>query len=122
VDDRQLIDRLLGEIEGLGVDPAAFLPPARIDEIAAVQEAGDEGGARAIVRRLAPTAVRRLSRRLLAERGLRAHVERFVGDYEEQVRKLAAASGGGREAVLAMLSTDEGRAFLLFETALGDLG
>ncbi|HEY5412277.1 MAG TPA: hypothetical protein VIJ94_16270, partial [Caulobacteraceae bacterium] len=44
VDDRQLVDRLVGEIEGLGVDPAAFLPPARIEEIAAVLEAGDIGG------------------------------------------------------------------------------
>ena len=122
VDDRQLIDRLLGEIEGLGVDPAAFLPPARIEEIAAVQEAGDASGARAIVRRLAPTAVRRLSRRMLAEKGLRAHVERFVVDYDEQIHKQAGRKGGGREAVLALLSCDEGRAFLLFETALGDLG
>ena len=121
VDDRQLVDRLLGEIEGLGVDPAAFLPPARIDEIAAVQEAGDADGARAIVRRLAPTAVRRLSRRILAEKGLKAHVERFVGDYDDQIRKLAAGPEG-REAVVALLSTDEGRAFLLFETAVGDLG
>ena len=122
VDDRQLVDRLLGEIEGLGVDPAAFLPPARLDEIAAVQEAGDAGGARAIVRRLAPTAVRRLSRRILAEKGLRAHVERFVGDYDEQIRKLAGQPQGGREAVHTLLASDEGRAFLLFETALGDLG
>jgi hypothetical protein len=121
VDDRQLVDRLLGEIEGLGVDPAAFLPPARIDEIAAVQEAGDADGARAIVRRLAPTAVRRLSRRILAEKGLKAHVERFIGDYDEQIRKLAARPEG-RDAVIALLSTDEGRAFLLFETAVGDLG
>jgi hypothetical protein len=121
VDDRQLVDRLLGEIEGLGVDPAAFLPSARIDEIAAVQEAGDAEGAKAIVRRLAPTAVRRLSRRILAEKGLRAHVERFVGDYALQIRKLSGESDG-REAVISLLSTDEGRAFLLFETAVGDLG
>ena len=122
VDERQLIDRLLGEIEGLGVDPAAFLPTARIAEIAAVQEAGDADGVRAIVRRLAPTAVRRLSRRMFAEKGLRAHVERFVGDYEEQIRKLSALPTGGREAVLNLLASDEGRAFLLFRTALGDLG
>jgi hypothetical protein len=119
---RQLIDRLLGEIEGLGVDPAAFLPPARVEEIAAVQEAGDVGGARAIVRRLAPTAVRRLSRRILAEKGLRTHVERFVGEYDEQIRSMAAQQSGGREAVLGLLANDEGRAFLLFQTALGDLG
>jgi len=118
---RQLIDRLLGEIEGLGVDPAAFLPPARVEEIAAVYEAGDVAGARAIVRRLAPTAVRRLSRRILAEKALRTHVERFVGDYDEQIRDLARKSGG-REAVLNLLASDEGRAFLLFDTALGDLG
>ena len=119
---RQLIDRLLGEIEGLGVDPAAFLPPARVEEIAAVHEAGDVAGARAIVRRLAPTAVRRLSRRILAEKALRTHVERFVGDYDEQIRALSAQKSGGREAVLSLIANDEGRAFLLFDTALGDLG
>jgi hypothetical protein len=119
--ERQLIDRLLGEIEGLGVDPAAFLPPARIEEIAAVHEAGDSEGAKAIVRRLAPTAVRRLSRRILAERGLRSHVERFVADYAGQIRE-AAGKAGGREVVLNLLASDEGRAFLLFQTALGDLG
>ena len=119
---RQLIDRLLGEIEGLGVDPAAFLPPARVEEIAAVHEAGDVAGARAIVRRLAPTAVRRLSRRILAEKALRTHVERFVSDYDEQIRALSGQKSGGREAVLSLLANDEGRAFLLFDTALGDLG
>ncbi len=119
--DRRLVDRLLGEIEGLGVDPAAFLTPARIDEIAAVQEAGDGDGARAIVRRLAPTAIRRLSRRILAEKALRAHVEKFVGDFDEQIRALAAKAGG-RDVMVNLLSSDEGRAFLLFETALGELG
>ena len=86
-----------------------------------MQESGDAEGARAIVRRLAPTAVRRLSRRILAEKGLKAHVERFVGDYDVQIRKLSGESDG-REAVVSLLSTDEGRAFLLFETAVGDLG
>ncbi len=73
------------------------------------------------MRRLAPTAVRRLSRRILAEKALRTHVERFLADYDKQIRALASQPGGG-EAVLSLLANDEGRAFLLFDTALGDLG
>ena len=66
--------------------------------------------------------MRRLSRRILAEKALRTHVERFVSDYDEQIRALSGQKSGGREAVLSLLANDEGRAFLLFDTALGDLG
>src|SRR3712207_6941968 len=51
----------------LGIDAAALLPRTRLDEIGAVLQAGDAGGAREVVRRLAPAAVRRLSRRVLTE-------------------------------------------------------
>jgi len=44
-----------------------------------------------------------------------------VGAYDEQIRDLAGRQNG-REAVLGLLASDEGRAFLLFETALGELG
>ena len=120
VDERQLLDRLMGEVEALGVDPAVLLPPARIDEIAAVLEAGDALGVRAIVRRLAPTAVRRLTRRALAEKGLRAHAERFISAYAQRIDQGMARKGSGPEGVLAMLDCDEGRAYLLFDAAIGD--
>lgn len=120
VDERQLLDRLLGEIEALGVDPAVLMPPARIDEIAAVLEVGDSEGVRAIVRRLAPTAVRRLTRRALAEKGLRTHVERFIKSYGERLTRAASRRAGGGETVMSLLSCDEGRAYLLFDAAIGE--
>lgn len=120
VDERQLLDRLMGEIEGLGVDPAVLLPPARIEEIGIAVMAGDPIGARAIVRRLAPTAVRRLTRRALAERGLRAHAERFTKAYAERLAQAAARKGSSADAVASLLSCDEGRAYLLFDAAVGD--
>ena len=121
VEDRQLADRMIGEIEGLGVDIAALLPRARTDEIAAVMEAGDAAGVREVIRRLAPAAVRRLSRRALAERALRAHAERFVERYSRAVQEALAIKSRDAFAVANLLATDEGRAFLLFDAALGDL-
>ena len=120
VEDGQLMDRLLGEIENLGVDLAALFPQARIDEIAAVLEAGDTPGARAVVRHLAPAAVRRLSRRAMSERALRAHAERFVRGYTARIDEAARHAGGG--ALAGLLGSEDGRVFLLFDAALGDLG
>jgi len=120
VEDAQLADRLIGEIEGLGVDITALLPTSRIDEIAVVIEAGDEAGARSVVRHLAPAAVRRLSRRALSERPLRAHAERFVRAYGAALQE-ATESKSGR-SLASLLATEEGRAYLLFDAAVGDLG
>jgi hypothetical protein len=123
VEDRQLVDRLIGEIEALGVDPDAILPPARIEEIAGVIDAGDALGGRELVRHLAPAAVRRLSRRTLAEPALRAHVERYVKRYGQRLDEAAARKGrGGGPSVSSLLSAEDGRAFLLFDAALGDHG
>ena len=115
-----LADRLIGEIEALGADTAALLPGARIDEIAAVLAAGDQAGARSVVRHLAPTAVRRLARRLMAERGLRSHAERFVEGHAKAVEAAIARDKAG-PGLADLLDSEEGRAFLLFDAALGDL-
>ena len=120
-DDPQLMDRLIGEIESLGADLGALLPPARIDEIAAVIEAGDAAGARKVVRHLAPAAIRRLSRRALAEKSLRGHAERFVGRYAAALDEAASHKGRGGSSVAGLLSTEGGRTFLLYDAALGDL-
>ena len=119
VDEAQLTDRLIGEIESLGVDLAALLPRARVDEITTVMAAGDVTGARTVVRHLAPAAVRRLSRRTLAEQGLRGHAERFVKRYADMIDHAFEMRDQGAPAVIALLSTDEGRTFLLFDAALG---
>lgn len=118
VEDGHLADRLIGEAEALGVDLAALLPPARLDEIAVVVRAGDLAGARAVVRHLSPAAVRRLSRRAVSDRSLREHAEHFVSRYAEAIEEAMNQPGGD---VLALLDTDEGRTFLLFNAALGDL-
>ena len=118
VEEGQLADRLMGEIESLGVDIAALLPSARIEEIAAVIEAGDASGARTVVRHLAPAAVRRLSRRALAERPLRAHAESFVARYAAELEK--ARDGREDGAISRLLACEEGRTFLLFDAALGE--
>jgi hypothetical protein len=119
VDGRQLVDRLVGEIEALGVDADALFPPVRIEEIANVVEAGDVLGVRRLIRHLAPAAVRRLQRRALGEPALRAHAERFIKGYG---RSLDEATRKGRPEITRLLSAEDGRAFLLFNAALGDPG
>ena len=111
---------MLNEIEALGLDPAALLPRARIDEIAAAIQAGDGSGAREVVRRLAPAAVQRLSRRVLLDSGLRSQTERYLRRYNEIV---ADAKDRDKEGfmVAALLSSDPGRAFLLLDAGLGEL-
>jgi hypothetical protein len=120
VDEAQLADRLIGEIETLGVDLAAILPEARVHEIATVLETGDREGARLVVRHLAPAAVSRLSRRALTEPALRAHAERFVRRNGEAVDAAAGRDASG-EAIARLLASESGRAFLLFDAVVGDL-
>lgn len=119
VEDDQLADRIIGEVEALGADLAALLPTQRIEEIAAVLEAGDVAGARLVVRGLAPAAVRRLSRRVLAERPLRGHADRYIRRYEAALNE-ALERGPGGETFASLLATDGGRAFLLFDAAVGE--
>jgi hypothetical protein len=120
VEDAQLADRLIGEIEGLGADIGALLPPARIVEIAAAIEAGEAPRVRALVRQLAPAAVRRLARLVMAERALRVHAERFLDRYAKSVQTTLQAKGETR-TLADLLASDPGRAFLLFDAALGDV-
>lgn len=119
-DDEALADRLIAEIGALGVDASALLPRVRIDEIAAALQAGDASGAREVVRRLAPAAVRRLSRRVLTDKILRGEADRYVRRYEEL---LGDAARRDREGYMtaALLGSDPGRAFLLLDAAVGDL-
>jgi hypothetical protein len=120
VEEGQLVDRLIGEIEGLGVDSEALLPPARIEEIAAAWSSDEAHEGRNLVRHLAPAAVRRLSRRTLAEPGLRAHAERYVKSYAVRLDEAVARKGRGGQSVSGLLAAEEGRAYLLFDAALGD--
>jgi hypothetical protein len=115
-----LADRMIGEIEALGLDAGVLLPRARIDEIAVAIQAGDQSGAREIVRRLAPAAVQRLSRRVLLNSGLRSQTEQYLRRYGEILKD---AAGKDREGymVAALLSSDPGRAYLLLDAGIGEL-
>ena len=118
--DSGLGEKLAAEITAMGIDPHALLPRGRIDEIAAALQTGDDAGAREVVKRLAPAAIRRLVRRLFSDSTLKANTERFLKRYAGMVEE---AAGQDREGFLlaALLSSDAGRAYLLLDAASGDL-
>jgi hypothetical protein len=118
--DESLASVLIGEVEAMGVDAAALLPRPRIDEIAAAFQAGDATGAMDVVRRFAPAAIRRLSRRMLSDRRMRAQAERYVRRYESL---WVDGVGRGESTVMsaALLGSDQGRAYLLLHAALGEV-
>jgi hypothetical protein len=118
--DESLASVLIGEIESMGVDAAALLTRARIDEIAAAFEAGDLAGAGEVVRRLAPAAIRRLSRRMVSDRRMRAQAERYIRRYQGLLDK-ALERGDSATAITTLLGSDQGRAWLLFDVAFGDV-
>ncbi|QUD89981.1 polar localization protein TipN [Phenylobacterium montanum] len=108
-------EALLNEIDAMGIDAAALLPRPRIDEIGAAVNQGEPAMMRAIVRRLAPAAIRRLSRRMLTDRPFRAHAERFTSRYQGLLDD--AVSERNATVVAALLGSDQGRAFLLIDAA-----
>jgi len=118
--DAAMGEKLAAEISAMGIDPHALLPRGRIDEIAAAIQTRDSSGAREVVKRLAPAAIRRLVRRLFSDATLRANAERFLKRYAGMIEE---AGGQDREGFLvaALLSSDAGRAYLLLDAATGDL-
>ena len=108
--------RLIDEIRRLGVDPQALLPKSRVEEATVAWARGDADSARQVVRRVAPAAVRRISRRVITDRTLRALAERYVAGYQA---KLGADSGSQAASLLA---SEAGRSFLLIDAALRELG
>ena len=113
-------EKLAAEITAMGIDPHALLPRGRVDEIAAALQTRDASGAREVVKRLAPAAIRRLVRRLFSDATLKANTERFLKRYAGMIEE---AAGQDREGFLlaALLSSDAGRAYLLLDAASGDL-
>ncbi|WP_269513912.1 tipN [Brevundimonas subvibrioides] len=114
-----LADRITGAIRRMGVDPNALLPRSRVEEAATALSERDPDRARQIVRRVAPAAVRSVSRRVMSDPELRADAERYVRGLAARLNDLARA--GDAHDVLATLATDPGRAFLLLDAAIGDL-
>ncbi|PLR22258.1 polar localization protein TipN [Caulobacter zeae] len=118
--DAALGEKLAGEILAMGIDPSALLPRGRIDEIAAAIQTHDEAGAREVVKKLAPAAIRRLVRRLFSDATLKANAERFVRRYAGMVNEAAQQDREGF-LVAALLASEAGRAYLLLDAAASDL-
>ena len=110
---------LTAGIRELGIDPSALLPRARVEEAAAAIQNADEARARDIVRRVAPAAVRRITRRVLTDRQLRADVDQFVRGYSATLSRARRQPDG--EPTGQLLGTDAGRTYLLLDAAVGDL-
>ncbi len=115
------LEEILGaEITGMGIDPSALLPRSRIEELAATLQARDGEGAREVVRRLAPAATRRLTRKLLTDEGLKRQVVAYLGRYHELLDDAVTRDPAGF-LVEALLNSEAGRTYLLFDAAAGDL-
>jgi hypothetical protein len=115
--DENLPNILIGEIDAMGVDTGALLPRPRIDEIAGHFQAGQGAAVQDIVKKAAPAAIRRLARRLLADRRMRAQAERYVGRHHDMIGQ-ALGRGGD---IVGIVSSNQGRAFLLLDAALADV-
>jgi hypothetical protein len=119
-DGEALGERITTAIRRMGVDPNALLPRSRVEEAAQAVAAGDSDRARQIVRRVAPAAVRSVSRRVLTDADLRADAEAYVRSFSRDLSARAAANDA--PGVLGRLTSDGGRAFMLLDAAIGDLG
>ncbi|MDC7682488.1 tipN [Asticcacaulis sp. BYS171W] len=115
-----LDDLMIGEVAAMGVDTNALLNRARVDEIIAAIVADDNEGARLVIRRIAPAAIRRLSRRLTTDMPLREQAQEFVTFYDRQIN-IALLTRDPRTALGEVLATDVGRTYLLFDAAISDL-
>jgi hypothetical protein len=118
--DAHAAEYLIGQISFMGIDPAALLPRSRIEEIAVAVQAGDKEGAREVVKRLAPAAIRRLVRKLFSDNQLRSETERFLVRYGSLVDEAAQQDRQGF-LIATLLGSDSGRTYLLLDAAVGDL-
>jgi hypothetical protein len=121
IDEGRLGEALYQEIETMGIDPLALLTKGRIEEIAAAVQTGDAGGARDVVRTLAPAAIRRIARRMLADAVFRGRALALNGRYGELISQAASRDPRGLQAA-ALLATNAGRAYLLLDAAAGQSG
>ena len=115
-----LEERVIAAIRRMGVDPNALLPRSRIEEAADAVAGRDPERARQIVRRVAPAAVRSVSRRVLTDPDLRGDAEAFVRVVSRDLG--ARAMAGDAAGVQGRLTSDGGRAYMLLDAAIGDLG
>ena len=64
--------------------------------------------------------MRSVSRRVLTDTDMRADAEAYVRSFSRGLTERAAARDGA--AVLGQLTSDGGRAYMLLDAAIGDLG
>ncbi len=115
-----LDDLMVGEVSAMGVDAQALLSRSRIDEAILAIMSEDNEGARNLVRRVAPAAIRRLSRRLVSDPVLRQQANDFTTAYDQQIN-IALMSKDAARGLQEVLGNDRGRAFLLVDAAIADL-
>jgi hypothetical protein len=116
--DDALAGVLIEEISALGVDAAALLPRDQLEAIATTTVSMGPAAARDSVRRLAPAAVRRLSRRVLTNTVLRDQADRYMKRFQAV---LTDSIERNPPVVSTLLGSDAGRAYLLLDAAVGDL-
>ena len=121
IDAGRLGEALYQEIETMGIDPLALLTRSRIEEIAAAVQSGDPSASRDVVRTLAPAAIRRIARRMLADNVFRGRVQALNRHYGELIAEAARRDPVGLQAA-ALLATNAGRAYLLLDAAAGQPG
>ena len=97
------------------------LPRSRVEAAAEAHQVGAPDTAREIVRRVAPAAARRISRAVLTDRGMREQADRFLAVYEARLNEAVRRDPEGF-MTMALLASEPGRAFLLIDAAIGDLG
>ncbi len=119
-DGERLQDILGDELAAMGVEPGKLLPKARIDEIAAAVQVGDIDGAREVVKRLAPAATRRISRRLATDEAIKRQVQVYVRRYQTLVDDAVVRDPEGF-LMASLLGDDPGRIYLLLDAAAGDI-
>lgn len=118
-DGERLEETLGGELARMGVDPAKLLPQARIEEIAAALQTGDQDGAREVVRKLAPAATRRIARRLFTDEDIKRRTEIYIRRFRTLTDDAMQRDPGGL-ALASLLDAEGGRTFLLLDAAAGD--
>jgi hypothetical protein len=110
---------MIGEVNAMGVDATALLSRTRIEETISAIMAENNEGARQVVRRVAPAAIRRLGRRLAQDAGLRQQATEFVSFYDQQLN-IALMSKDVSRSLQEVLANDTGRAYLLLDAALSE--
>ena len=111
---------MINEVNAMGVDAAALLSRGRIEETVSAIMAEDNEGARMVIRRVAPAAIRRLARRLVSDVNLRQQANDFATFYDQQIN-IALMSKDPSRALTEILANDTGRAYLLLDAAISDL-